>query len=234
MSDFLAGLEVVGPSTNVEFLGRSDRQLKIRGFRIEPGEIEAVLERHPGVRSAAVLSWERRAGDARLVAYVEPIDPANAPAWRDLRELLAAELPAFMVPSALTVVNTFPLTPNGKLDRDALPPPELGEVDHEDGSRAPETETEIGVAELWCTLLGLEAVGAEDNFFALGGHSLLAVRLMGEVERRFGVKLPLTALFEASTVEAMAARVDKDRGVDRAAAGRRVEATAVSAARTRR
>jgi amino acid adenylation domain-containing protein len=202
------------PDGNVEFLGRSDRQLKIRGFRIEPGEIEAVLERHPGVRAAAVLSWERRAGDARLVAYVEPMNPSDAPAWRDLRELLAAELPAFMVPSALTVVDTFPLTPNGKLDRDSLPPPELGEVDHEEGSREPETETERGLAELWCTLLGIETVGAEDNFFALGGHSLLAVRLMGEVDRRFGVKLPLTALFEASTIEAMAARIDKDRGAD--------------------
>ena len=156
----------------------------------------------------------RRGDAARLVAYVEPMNPADAPAWRDLRELLAAELPAFMVPSALTVVDTFPLTPNGKLDRDSLPPRASGRSTTRKGRASPRPRPKEGSPICWCTLLGIETVGAEDNFFALGGHSLLAVRLMGEVDRRFGVKLPLTALFEASTIEAMAARIDKDRGAD--------------------
>jgi aspartate racemase len=200
------------PNGDVEFLGRADRQLKIRGFRIEPGEIEAVLERAAGVRSATVLAWERKPGDDRLVAYVEPTDVASPPDWHELRELLARELPAFMVPSALVVVDSFPYTPNGKLDRDALPPPNAADMAHEPGSREPEGETERGLADIWCELLGVETVGVDDNFFALGGHSLLAVRLMAQIERCFGVKLPLTALFESSTIAEMARRIEQAGG----------------------
>jgi len=195
------------PDGTVEFLGRADRQLKIRGFRIEPGEVEAALERHPGVRSAAVVAWEPRAGDTRLAAYVEPNDPARPPGWPDLRELLVAELPAFMLPSAFAVVDPLPLTPNGKVDRAALPPPEPTS-DQAEASAPPSTPTEIGVAEIWSDLLAVEQVGLGDSFFALGGHSLLATQVISRVRERFGAQLTIRTIFEAATVEALARAID--------------------------
>src|SRR5207302_8826087 len=113
---------------NVEFLGRADRQLKIRGFRIEPGEIEAAMERHPGIRCAAVTLWEPQPGEKRLAAYVEPAGAADLPDWQALRLHLAGELPAYMLPAAFAVVEQMPFTPNGKLHYAALPAPHTAAV----------------------------------------------------------------------------------------------------------
>ena len=201
------------PGGNVEFLGRADRQLKIRGFRIEPGEIEAVLERHPAVRTAAVLAWERQQGNAMLVAYVEPLDAGSPPDSHELRELVAAELPAFMVPATFTTVDAFPVTPNGKLDRSALPAPDTSHLVAE--RIEPRTERERALAAIWQEVLELsEPIGVTEDFFSLGGHSLLAVRLLSKVDRAFGTKLPLTTLFEEGTVERMAQRVEELLGTE--------------------
>jgi amino acid adenylation domain-containing protein len=196
------------PDGNVEFLGRADRQVKIRGFRIEPGEVEALLERHHAVRAAAVLPWERRPGDIRLIAYYEPSGSGEQPDPDVLRHILASELPAFMMPSAFISVTAFPLTPNGKVDRAALPQPEP--ADFVDPASAPlRTEMEFIVAKLWNEVLDVEVSGANDNFFALGGHSLLAARVISRLNGQAGVDLTLRAIFEAPTVGTLASLVDR-------------------------
>ena len=199
------------PDGNVEFLGRADRQLKIRGFRIEPGEIEAALEHHIGVRTAAVLTWERRPGDNQLVAYFEPADAATAPDVQELREFLSEELPAFMIPATFVPVESFSLTPNGKLDRDALPAPDTAPF--EEHVVEPRTDTENELVRIWRDVLEIDtAFGVTDDFFALGGHSLLAVRVFAEIDRTFGIKLPLGLLFQGATIENLAAALaEKER-----------------------
>ncbi|HEX8694770.1 MAG TPA: non-ribosomal peptide synthase/polyketide synthase, partial [Longimicrobium sp.] len=190
----------------LEYLGRGDQQVKVRGFRIEPGEIEAALLRHPGVREAVVLAREDRPGEKRLVAYVV------ADAWPGadaLRAHLSARLPDYMVPGALVELDALPLTPSGKVDRRALPAPELAA---ERPYVAPRTAAEEVLAEIWSAVLGVERVGAEDNFFELGGHSLVATRVVSRARHAFGVELPLRAVFEAQTVRALAARVEALRG----------------------
>ena len=188
----------------LEYLGRLDFQLKVRGFRIEPGEIESALEAHASVREAVVVARSDGSAEARLVGYVVPVDGSNVSA-AELRAHLAAHLPDYMVPSALVVLDALPLTPNGKVDRKALPAPEAGEAD---AFVAPRTATEEILAGIFAQVLKAERVGARDGFFALGGHSLVATRVVSRVREAFGVELPLRALFEAPTVEGLAARVD--------------------------
>jgi amino acid adenylation domain-containing protein len=185
----------------VEFLGRFDFQVKVRGFRIEPGEIEAALLREPGVREAVVVVRED-GGEKRLVAYVVADAEAAAPA--ELRAVLGARLPAYMVPSALVALPALPLNASGKVDRAALPDPAPEAAGH----TAPRTPTEEIVAEVWAGVLRLPRVGADDDFFALGGHSLLAMQVIARVRELFGVEVPLRALFEAPTVAALAAQVE--------------------------
>ncbi|HEX2187582.1 MAG TPA: amino acid adenylation domain-containing protein, partial [Longimicrobiaceae bacterium] len=202
----------------LEFLGRVDAQVKIRGFRIEPGEVEAALLEHPGVREAVVVAREAPsgiAGDRRLVGYVvaasgETISPAA------LREHLTARLPEHLVPSAVVELESLPLTPSGKLDRKALPEPEYaGEGERYE---APRTPVEEVVAGIWAEVLGIERVGIRDNFFALGGHSLLATRVVARVGPVLGVEIPLRALFEAQTVAELASRIDLERRAGESAA----------------
>ncbi|HEX8275797.1 MAG TPA: amino acid adenylation domain-containing protein [Longimicrobiaceae bacterium] len=190
----------------LEFLGRMDRQVKVRGFRIEPGEVESALLAHPGVREAAVTVRADAAGAGRLVGYVAP---AGGVAGEALRAHLAARLPEYMVPSTLVFLDALPLTPSGKTDRAALPAPEMAA---EGGFAAPRNPAEEVLADVWGALLGRERVGARDNFFALGGHSLLATQVISRVRQLFGVELPLRALFEAPTVERLAARIERARG----------------------
>jgi len=199
------------PDGEIDFQGRLDHQVKLRGQRIELGEIEAVLVSLAGVREAAVVVREERSatgpGERRLVAYVA-VDVENvetAALCRSFREQLGERLPAYMVPAAFVVLAALPLTPNGKVDRKALPAPD--QPGSEESYVAPRTPVEELLAGLWSDVLGRERVGAADDFFLLGGHSLLAVRLMARIDHVFGVKLPLSALFAAPTVEHLAAAI---------------------------
>ncbi|HEU4880739.1 MAG TPA: amino acid adenylation domain-containing protein, partial [Longimicrobium sp.] len=186
----------------LEFLGRTDHQVKIRGFRIEPGEIEARLVEHPGVREAVVVVREDAPGDKRLVAYVVGDETAGADA---LRDDLGERLPAYMVPAAYVRLEALPLTPNGKVDRRALPAPEDGDYARR-GYEAPVGETEQALAEIWGEVLGIDRVGRNDGFFELGGHSLLAVTLI-ERMRRQGLHADVRTLFASPTLAALAAAV---------------------------
>ncbi|QNM97394.1 non-ribosomal peptide synthetase [Chitinimonas koreensis] len=190
------------PGGALEYLGRNDFQLKIRGFRIEPGEIEARLAEVAGVREVAVLAREDAVpGDLRLVAYFTGAATAEA-----LRRHAAGQLPPYMAPAAYVRLDAFPLTPNGKLDRRALPAPDGAAYARRDHA-APQGETETALAALWAELLGLDRVGRHDNFFELGGHSLLAVSLIARM-RQAGLPADVQALFTAPTLAELAARIE--------------------------
>jgi len=192
----------------IEFVGRRDFQVKIRGFRVELGEIEAALAKHPTVRECIVLAREE-GNIKRLVAYVVPTAGGNAdPAT--LRKFLKKQLPEYMVPPDFVRLEEFPLTPNGKVDRKALPAPQPGAVS-DSGQVAPTNFVEMQLVAMWEEVLARKPVGIRDNFFDLGGHSLLAVRLMRRIEQSFKRKLPLTTLFEAPTIEQFAALLQQER-----------------------
>ncbi|HVI38523.1 MAG TPA: condensation domain-containing protein, partial [Gaiellales bacterium] len=185
----------------LEFLGRADEQIKLRGFRIEPGEIEAVLARHAGVGQCVVLAREDRPGEKRLVAYVVPPPGEAAPAGEVLRAYLSERLPEYLVPSAYVGLSALPLNANGKLDRRALPAPELsGERD----GRGPRTPRETVLRALFAEVLGVERVGIDDSFFALGGDSIVSIQLVSRA-RKAGLKLSPRDVFEQKTVAGLAA-----------------------------
>jgi acyl-CoA synthetase (AMP-forming)/AMP-acid ligase II len=188
---------------SLEFLGRTDHQVKVRGFRIEPGEIEARLAEHPGVREAVVLAREDTPGDRRLVAYVVGDETATAEAFR---AHLGKTLPAYMVPAAYVRLEALPLTPNGKVDRKALPAPE-GDAHAAREYEAPVGKVEQALAEIWAELLGVERVGRGDGFFMLGGHSLLVVQMISRVRQAMEVELALGAVFETPVLSALADRI---------------------------
>lgn len=188
------------PDGNIEFQGRIDFQVKIRGFRIELGEIEAVLEKHPGVAQAVVTAREVN-GEKRLTGYVVALP--NAVTALELRRYLKDQLPDYMVPADFVFLKSFPLTPNGKVDRRALPAPEPSEAGEAEGFVAARDEFESRMVGLWEQVLAKRPIGVRDNFFELGGHSLLAVRLTSRIEKQFGKKLTITALIQAPTVESL-------------------------------
>lgn len=200
----------------LECLGRTDNQVKIRGFRIELEEIETVLARHPSVRAAAVKPWPDAQGNLLLAAYMV------ADGSPDVRAFLRAKLPDYMIPSRFMQLDELPLTPNLKVDRNRLPHPE-SQADRA-GFVAPATAAERKLAGIWETVLGVEQVGARDNFFDLGGYSLLILKLLSRVEDAFGVRLPMSVLFEAPTVAELVTRLPQD------AAGHRVVQTRMSGA----
>ncbi|HYN22344.1 MAG TPA: amino acid adenylation domain-containing protein [Thermoanaerobaculia bacterium] len=198
------------PDGQIELLGREDLQVKIQGYRVELGEIEAALSRHPAVREAVVAAVGESKGHKRLVAYCVPAgDPFVEPA--ELRVWLEERLPEYMVPHLYVPLAELPLTPNGKIDRKALPAPEPAKASREQGFRAPRTPTERRMASLWEAILETEPVGLADELFELGGDSMLALRLLAEIEKDLGCRLPLAAFFQEATVERLAALVDASR-----------------------
>jgi amino acid adenylation domain-containing protein len=196
------------PSGELEFLGRTDRQVKVRGFRVELGEIEAALAEHPAVREAAVLAREDRPGERRLVAYVAP-HPGREPALGELRAFLERRLPEHMMPVAFVTLDTLPLNASGKVDRRALPAPDASRPALAAAYTAPGTPAEEGVAAIWCEVLGLERVGVHDDFYELGGHSLLLPQVMHRLRRDFQVEVPLRALAEETTVARLALTIEE-------------------------
>ncbi|CAM5729899.1 Non-ribosomal peptide synthetase OS=Streptomyces fumanus OX=67302 GN=GCM10018772_35740 PE=4 SV=1 [Streptomyces fumanus] len=193
------------PDGLLEFAGRADEQVKIRGFRVEPGEVESVLAAHPEVAQAAVVVREDRPGDQRLAGYVVPVGGGTEFDTAALREYAGHRLPDYMVPAAVMVLDALPLTANGKLDRAALPAPELTASAE---GRAPETPTEVVLSGLFGEVLGLERVGAEASFFDLGGDSLLAMRLIARVRSVLEAEISIRDLFTAPTVAGVARVID--------------------------
>jgi acyl carrier protein len=199
------------PDGTIEFLGRIDHQVKIRGYRIELGEIESVLNEQAGVREAVVVAREDTPGAPRLVAYVVA-EPGQSLSAEHLRAPLTEALPDYMVPSQIVFLDRFPLTPNAKIDRKALPRPEAMSPATNGASAPPASAIEETVAGIWQEVLNLPSVGREDNFFDLGGHSLLAVQVHRRLTEKVGPRLTLTDLFRFPTVRAVADFLEQGNG----------------------
>lgn len=193
------------PDGNLDYIGRIDQLVKIRGFRIELGEIEAALLKHPKVKDAAVLVREQQ-----IIAYVAG---SQVPSAQQLRLFLQGNLPEFMLPSYFVALDALPLNANGKIDRRALPAPTREHAAGAEETVLARTETERSLVEIWQKVLRLDDVGVTDNFFALGGHSLLATQVMGQIAAVCEVELPLRALFESPTIEALARLIEDKQNV---------------------
>jgi amino acid adenylation domain-containing protein len=192
---------------NIELLGRMDFQVKIRGHRIELGEISVLLRNYPGVEEAVAVVREDEPRKKRLVAYVVLADD-SAPSISELRNFLTKTLPEYMVPSAFIILDALPLSPNGKVDRRALPAPERTRPELEEAYEAPRSPVEEVVARIWAEVLGVDEVGVHDNFFALGGHSLQATQVISRLQDVFELELPLRHLFESPTVAGLAKKME--------------------------
>jgi acyl-CoA synthetase (AMP-forming)/AMP-acid ligase II/acyl carrier protein len=192
------------PSGDIEFLGRLDQQVKVRGYRIELGEIEATLWKHADIHEAIVVAREDATGGKRLVAYVVP-RRGRSLSSRDLHSFMREQLPDYMVPSSIVLLESLPLTPSGKIDRLALPAPEQNRLETEETHVAPTIPEQQQLIEVWEELLDVRPIGIQDNFFQLGGHSLLAVRLVDRIEQMWGKKVSATTLVENATVEQLVA-----------------------------
>jgi amino acid adenylation domain-containing protein len=181
----------------LEILGRIDDQIKIRGIRIEPQEISSILNQHPSVKESLVIAKERTEGDKCLIAYLIAENPK--PIGTELREFLTQKLPEYMIPSAFVFLDKFPLNPNGKIDKKALPEPDFNNQ-KENEIMAPRNETEIKLVEIWQQVLTRENISINDNFFDLGGHSLLATQIVSRIRTIFQVEFPLRILFQYPTI----------------------------------
>lgn len=188
---------------NLEFVGRTDQQVKVRGHRIELGEIEWTLTQHPDVQACVVTSREDTPGEKFLIAYL--VGKGALPlSVTELRRFLVEKLPEYMIPSVYIWLDTFPLTPNGKVDYQALPIPDGALTQPQRNYLAPRDSLELRLSQMWEHILGIQPVGVTDNFFALGGHSFLAIRLMDQLQRDFGLQLPVSLLFQKGTIEHLA------------------------------
>jgi amino acid adenylation domain-containing protein len=196
------------PDGQLEYLGRVDDLIKIRGFRIEPNEIISVLNSHPGVRSSVVAAREDSKGNARLVAYVLTDDDA-CPSASSLRALVRKHLPKYMAPALFVKLTELPLTTNGKIDRDALPFPDVSNTLRDEQYVAPRTIIEEKLSEIVADLLGLDQVGVDDNFFLIGGHSLFGTQLIARINDRFGVTPPLLSIFDSPTAARLGQEIER-------------------------
>jgi acyl carrier protein len=194
---------------SVEYLGRIDGQVKVRGFRVELGEIASTLERHPAVARAVLSTHEDGRGERALCAYVKYRDGLEKqPSREELREHLAGLLPDYMVPAAFVVLDTVPLTPNGKVDLRALPPPQVGAPAPEEEFVAPSTPTEEAIAAIWSEVLGVGPLSVNRSFFEVGGHSLAATQVVSRLRSTFELELPLNTLFQAKTIAGLATAIE--------------------------
>lgn len=196
------------PDGQLAFQGRSDYQIKIRGYRIEPNEIMTLLNAHPAIQTSLVMAREDTPGDKRLVAYLVLMPGAEVTA-EELHLALETRLPDYMIPTTFVVLDALPVTPNGKTDRVALPAPDATNTLCDKAVVAPETPTEERLASIVATLLNVEQVSVDDNFFMLGGHSLLGTQLIARVTEIFGVDLTLRILFESPTVRQLSAEIEQ-------------------------
>ncbi|MCA9916752.1 MAG: hypothetical protein KC445_02320, partial [Anaerolineales bacterium] len=199
------------PDGTVDFLGRADFQVKLRGYRIELGEIEALLNAQDGVREAVVVAREDTPGDKRLVAYVimQTGQKLNAAA---LKDALRVDLPEFMVPATYVPMSSFPLTPNKKTDRQALPAPDQVLIEPATAYTAPSNDLEQKIAEIWQQLLNVPQVGRNDNFFDLGGHSLLTVQAHRQLKEVVDKPISITDMFRFPTIRTLAEYLAEDTG----------------------
>jgi amino acid adenylation domain-containing protein len=197
------------PDGNIEFLGREDLQVKVQGYRIELGEIESTLARHPAVRACVAAAVGERQGAKRLVAYVVPV-PGQSPTEQELHGFLLEKLPAYMVPPSFVLLEELPLTANGKVDRGALETAMARPADRE--AVPPRDDLEREILALWGEVLEERPASVTDSFFELGGNSLVAVRLMARIQQQLGVDLPISTLFEGSTVADLAAMLRQTTG----------------------
>lgn len=191
------------PDGSIIFAGRNDTQVKLRGHRIELAEIEAVLQQHPSVRQAAVVARESTSADVRLVGYVVACDGAQLDSG-ELRQSLTEQLPDYMVPSFLVTLDELPLTRNGKVDLNALPPPESAGSSRDENYIAPRNEIESTITRLWEEVLGVERIGVNDNFFDAGGHSLLMVQVHNKLSDLFDKQISIVEMFAKPTISALA------------------------------
>ena len=199
------------PSGDIEFLGRIDHQVKIRGYRVELGEVETALRKHTHVQDVLVLAREDVTGSKSLVAYIVPRHEVIL-TGSNLRRFLREHLPDYMVPAAFVLLEAFPLTPSGKIDRRALPPPEQTRPELAEGFAAPTSPVQQQLVQIWEELLGVRPIGIQDNFFELGGHSLLAVRLVDRIEQVWGKKISATTLLAGATIEQLSAVLTQPTG----------------------
>ena len=191
---------------NIEFLGRMDQQVKVRGFRIELGEIEARLKKHPEIDQCVVVAHENSYGDKNLVAHIVPSRTQSTLETSELKIFIKQELPEYMVPMMFAIVEHFPITPNGKIDRKALTTAQYltSEPEVQPTSAPPQTPLEVHLQKIWERLLGVNNINIDDNFFNLGGHSLMAVRLISEINKSLNVSLPAQIFFLNPTIEELA------------------------------
>jgi len=204
------------PDGQVEFLGRMDDQVKVRGYRIEPGEIESVLLQQSEVKQAVVLAREDERQEKRLIAYVVVRNPA-AVSEAELQQRIREQLPDYMVPQAVVLLDKLPLTSNGKVDRQALPKPEDVAGQRKRSYQPPTTLTEQMVAQIWSDVLKVSPIGINDDFFQLGGHSLLATQVISRIRDQFGMGIALRSLFEMPTLGSFATVVEGARGTSKPA-----------------
>ncbi|OKH38899.1 non-ribosomal peptide synthetase [Calothrix sp. HK-06] len=194
------------PDGDIEYLGRIDNQVKIRGFRIELGEIETLLNQHPNLREAKVVVREDVAGDKRLVAYIIPNLTKQSEIVYQVRDYLKQQLPDYMIPAAFVVLESFPLTNNGKIDYRALPAPNFTSI--QSNYVAPQTPTEKILADIWRQVLKVDNIGINDNFFELGGHSLLATQVISRIRQTFNQEIPIHLFFEYFTIGQFSQHLD--------------------------
>ncbi|TWI96343.1 amino acid adenylation domain-containing protein [Mucilaginibacter frigoritolerans] len=199
---------------DIQCLGRIDHQVKVRGYRVELEEIEHALIKQNGIKEAVVIAREDTPGDPRLVGYVVLIDKENQTELKrsitEWQQGLLSVLPEYMVPDDFVLMEAIPITPNGKIDRKALPKPDYNIITRQGEYVAPRTDIEMQVAEVWQELMGREKISIFDNFFEIGGRSLVAVQIMARIEKLTGKRLPLATLFEHSTIEKLSLRLNVD------------------------